>query len=92
MFSTKAKPMPTMPAYTSPSSTPSSSARRHHSSRMRKAPLVASSVTGATTARLVSSLTPTKRPPTPCTRIATAVATKPPHNRPAASRRRGSGS
>ncbi len=46
MFSVKAKPTPTMPAYTMPSRTPSSSERRHHSRRKRKRPLLSSSATG----------------------------------------------
>ena len=94
MFSVKAKPTPTMPAYTMPSRTPSSSARRHHSSRKRNRPLLASSVTGATTAsEHVVGEAGTNSPPTPCRpAIAMAVATKAPHSSAVDEQPRGSGS
>ena len=92
MFSVKAKPTPTMPAYTMPSRTPSSSARRHQSSRSRNRPLLASSVTGAPTSSMPLSEMLPANPPTPSSSSAMAVATNTPHSSPPASRRRGSGS
>ena len=71
---------------------PSSSARRHQSRKKRNIPLVSSSLSGATTARLASSVTPAKMPPMPWTTSAPNVAANAPHSRAISSRRRGSGS
>src|SRR6478735_6538304 len=74
-----------------PSSTPSSSCRRHYRSRKRKAPLVTSSLTGATTLSTSRSVAPPARP-RPWNTMAAPVAANAPQSRPATSRLRGSGS